>query len=221
MKLPFTIENFFDVFQRYNISVWPMQIILIIIALVVVYFSISKRVYSNRIVAIGLSFFWLWMGIVYHMIHFSFINKAAVVFGALFILQSIFFLFFGVIKHKLVFHFQANKHGITGIILVAFALLIYPLLGYQFGHIYPSSPTFGVPCPTTIFTFGILLLCTTRIPFIILLIPFFWSIVGFSAAFLLGIKEDVSLLIAAFLSIVMIFLKNKLLKENSANASLA
>ncbi|WP_414541485.1 DUF6064 family protein [Nostoc sp. CCY0012] len=29
---------------------------------------------------------------------------------------------------------------------------MYPLIGYALGRIFPTSPTFGVPCPTTIFT---------------------------------------------------------------------
>jgi hypothetical protein len=209
MKLPFTLDQFLDVFRQYNRSVWPMQIILILLALVAVYFSLRKKTYSNKIIVSILAFFWLWMGIIYHFQFFSSINKAAILFGSLFIVQSLVFLYFGVIKNKLNFKLRTDVFGAMGIVLIVFALLIYPLLGYRLGHVYPSSPTFGLPCPTTIFTLGILLFSAIRIPPVIVIIPFLWTLIGFSAAFSLGMEEDTSLLIAGLLFVVMIIYKNK------------
>ena len=213
MKLPFTLEQFLDVFRQYNISLWPMQILLIILALVATYFSMVKRSYSDKIILFILTFLWLWMGIVYHLIYFSSINKAAIVFGSLFIIQSLLFFYLGIMKDKLRFQFNLNKYGVTGMALIMFALIVYPLLGYWFGHVYPSSPTFGLPCPTSIFTFGILLFSSSRIPFIVIIIPAIWSIIGFSAAVSVGMKEDTGLLIAAFICTSMIIYKNKGLKK--------
>jgi Family of unknown function (DUF6064) len=209
MKLPFTIQQFLDVFRQYNIAVWPMQVFIIVLALVAVYFSIRSKTYSNKIVVCILAFFWLWMGIIYHLVYFSRINKAAIVFGTLFIIQAIIFIYFGLIKNKLRFRFKTDKYGITGIILIVFALLIYPLLGYWWGRIYPSSPTFGLPCPTTIFTFGILLFSVPKISTWVIVIPVLWSLIGFTAAFSLGIKEDTGLVIAGLLSMAMILYRNK------------
>jgi hypothetical protein len=213
MKLSFTIEEFLEVFRQYNMNVWPAQILIIILALAAVYFSIKKVVYSDKIIASILCFFWLWMGIVYHLIYFSEINKAAAVFGALFIFQGLLFLYFGVIQSQLQFQLRMNVYGITGIILVSFALLLYPALGYWLGHRYPSSPSFGLPCPTTIFTFGILLFSSKRLSILILLIPFLWSLIGFSAAFKLGMKEDLSLLFAGLVSMILILMRNRSLKS--------
>jgi len=96
-----------------------------------------------------------------------------------------------------------------GTILVLFALVVYPLLGYVFRHIYPSSPTFGLPCPTTIFTLGILLWSDTKIPLFILLIPFFWCIIGFTAAIQLGMREDTALLVAGFITAAILFFQKE------------
>jgi len=68
MKLPFTLEQFLDVFRQYNTAVWPMQIVLILLALLTVYFSTKKKSHSDKIIVITLAFFWLWMGIVYHLV---------------------------------------------------------------------------------------------------------------------------------------------------------
>lgn len=40
-------------------------------------------------------------------------------------------------------------YGMTGSLLMLYAMMIYPALGYFLGHVYPKAPTFGVPCPTT------------------------------------------------------------------------
>jgi hypothetical protein len=57
---------------------------------------------------------------------------------------------------------------------------------------------FGVaPCPTVIFTFGLLLLTSTRIPKYLLLVPLAWSITsGISAPLNFGIYEDFGLVAA-------------------------
>jgi len=215
MKLPFTLEQFLDIFRQYNISVWPIQVVLVILAITATYFSIFKKSYSDKIIVSILAFLWLWIGIVYHLIYFSSINKAAIVFGSLFIIQSLLFFYFGIIKGKLRFQFSLNRYGITGMVLILFALIIYPLLAYWLGHVYPSSPTFGLPCPTTIFTFGILLFSSSRVPVIVIIIPAIWSIIGSSAAASLGMKEDTGLLIAALICTIMIIYKNKSLKKVS------
>ena len=93
-----------------------------------------------------------------------------------------------------------------------YALLIYPVLGSMLGHVYPQSPTFGLPCPTTIFTFGILLWTDKQVPIPVLIIPFLWSIIGFTAALSLGITEDTGLLIAGVVSTLLIVLRNRAAK---------
>jgi hypothetical protein len=161
------------------------------------------------VISIVLSFFWLWMGIVYHLIFFSTINKAAYFFGALFIVQGILFTVWGVFKNSLSFEYQKSTNNIAGIILLLYALIIYPVLGYNLGHAYPYSPTFGLPCPTTIFTFGLLLFTNKKIPVYLLIIPLFWSVVGFTAALTLTIYEDIGLLIAGLTTFTFLLISNR------------
>jgi hypothetical protein len=211
MKPPFTLEQFLEVFKNYNQAVFPMQFILYLISAVAIYLVIKSNLKSDKIISIILSLLWLWMGIVYHIIFFTTINKAAYLFGGLFIIQGILFLLFGVFQNKLSFNFKKDKYGITGISLIVFALILYPILGYFFGHIYPSSPTFGLPCPTTIFTFGLVLMNIKKCPIIILIIPFVWSVIGFMAAFQFGIMEDTGLIVASLITACLLIYRNKIL----------
>ena len=83
---------------------------------------------------------------------------------------------------------------------MAYALFIYPIIGLNLGHVYPAAPSFGVPCPTTIFTFGVLL-WAANVPRYLLFIPGLWSIIGFSAALTMGIREDIGLFVAAIIAV--------------------
>ena len=56
-------------------------------------------------------------------------------------------------------------------------------------------PAFGVPCPTMIFTAGMLMLATPR-SWRLSIVPVIWSVIGGSAAFLLGVRADYALPIA-------------------------
>jgi len=219
MKLPFSIEQFLEVFRNYNLAVWPAQIVLWLLAVMVIILATKSRPFSGKYISGLLAFFWLWMGIVYHLMHFTEINKGAYFFGGLFIIQGILFGIVGVWQNKLVFQFKPNLSGLTGGLLLLYALIIYPLLGYALGHVYPASPTFGLPCPTTIFTFGILLWTDKKLPFFLLIIPLLWSVIGFMAAVSLGIKEDIGLLIAGLLAGFLIFRHNKTFAKTENIAS--
>ena len=214
MNLPFTTEEFLDVFKRYNLTVWPTQILLVILALLMIFVLLKKNKLSDKIISIGLTLFWLWMGIVYHYLFFTKINGAAYVFGSLFIIQAVVFFYYGLIKRNLEFNFRNNFIGVISIIFFLYALIFYPLLGYQFGHLYPRTPTFGLPCPTTIFTFGMIILLANR-KNIIFIIPIVWSLVGFTAAIKLGIYQDIGLLIAGVLSAIILFTKKMKLTSKS------
>jgi Family of unknown function (DUF6064) len=210
MKAPFTLEQFLAVFKHYNGGVFPMQILFYLISIFAIYLVLKPNIHANTIISLIMAFLWLWMGVVYHLIYFTEINKLAYLFGALCIVQSILFVVLGVFQSKFSFQFNADKFGIMGMSLIVFALIIYPILGYFLGHFYPSSPTFGLPCPTTIFTFGILLLNEKKCPILILIIPCMWSIIGFMAAFQFGILEDTGLIVASLITTSLLIYRNKI-----------
>jgi hypothetical protein len=79
------------------------------------------------------------------------------------------------------------------------------LIGFGTGHRYPGMPMFGItPCPVTIFTFGLLLLTTPQVSRWLLPIPFIWSLIGGSAAFLLGVPQDWPLLLSGIAVLLLV-----------------
>jgi hypothetical protein len=181
-QFPFTQLQFLEVFSRYNLEVWPAQVILYLLAAAAIICTIKKSGTSDRIIFGILGFLWLWMGLVYHILFFSSINQAAYLFGILFIVQAIILWYSGIIRQATGFHVARDGFSAAGFLFVIYALVLYPVIGTVAGQAYPHLPTFGLPCPTTIFTFGIFLLADRRLPLYLVAIPLLWSFVGLSAA---------------------------------------
>ncbi len=202
MNLPFTREQFFDVFAKYNNAIWPLQALLALLALTAVFLAIRKYKFGNLTISAILGFVWLWTGVVYHVAFFSAVNPAAYVFGTLCVIQGFLFLWVG-FRQGAEFRATLGWRQSVGSFFIIYALLLYPALGMKFGHLFPNAPTFGAPCPTTIFTFGILL-WAAKIPRYLVVIPALWSLLGFTAAFTLGVYEDIGLLVAGVVGTVII-----------------
>lgn len=210
MDFPFTVDQFLDVFRQYNEAIWPAQIFLNLLAFIAIVLAFWKKPYSGKLISYILAFLWFWTGIIYHILFFSTINPIARVFGSIFILQGGLFHWIGGVRNRIEYEVKFDLRGSLGLVFVFYGLLIYPLLGTWIGHVYPMSPTFGAPCPTTIFTFGVLLWTQGKFPRFLLIIPAFWSLLGFTAASTMGIKEDLGLLVAGIVGTTLLSLPKKI-----------
>ena len=99
---------------------------------------------------------------------------------------------------------------------MTYAAVLYPLLGIWFGHTYAQVPMFGItPCPVTILSFGLLLLASVPVPLGLVAVPFLWTLVGGSAAFLLGIPQDWLLLVTGFIAVPLLILRGRRLSSTA------
>lgn len=209
MDLPFTVEQFFNVFQSYNMAIWPAQIIAYFLGAAAVVLVFRENKLSGRIISGILALFWIWIGIVYHIFYFSTINPIALAFGVLFVLEGLLFVIVGSIRDELSFSFSPKRDQIIGAIFILYAMIAYSLIGFALGHWYPKAPMFGVaPCPTTIFTFGLLLWAKKPVPVYLVAIPLIWAIIGTMAAVSLQVPQDYGLGIAGVIGTILIALKN-------------
>jgi hypothetical protein len=208
MSPPFSAEQFFGVFVAYNSAVWPAQIGLVALALATIALAVVRPAWASRTIGAVLAFFWLWMAVAYHWFFFADINPAARAFAVVFALQAAVLFWLGVWRGALAFRPRRDLFGVAGAALIGYALVVYPLIGLAVGRTYPAQPTFGLPCPTTIFTVGMLLWAEPKVPWIALVVPAAWSLVGLSAVWAFGVVEDAMLPVAAILGGTLILLKN-------------
>ena len=205
MLLPFTRTEFLQVFAAYNTSIWPLQLIATILALVAIGLLLWRSVRADRTIALILSCFWLVTGVGYHWMFFAAINEAAPFFAALFVVQALLFFVVAITRSRLIFEFTRTRDGWLALLLVIYAAVVYPLIGLLVTQPWPETPLLGVtPCPTTIFTLGFTLLARHPVRAWLAAIPLLWGLIGGSAALLLNVPQDFGLIVASGISIVMV-----------------
>ncbi len=197
MTPPFTIEQFLGVFAVYNAAIWPVQIVATALGLVAIAALWQKWPIAARLIPAILALLWAVNGIGYHFLFFATINPAAPLFAIFFVAQAILFAASAMSPAGLRFEAGRDLRTLLGAGFITYAMVVYPIFGIWAGHGLMKGPMFGVaPCPTTIFTIGLLLMARGRWVAWLAIIPFLWSLIGLAAAWQLGITEDIALPVA-------------------------
>lgn len=127
MTISFSVEQFYGVFTAYDTAAWPMQLPLL---------------------ALGV--------LAYHLAFFTAINPLAYGFAAVFLAGAMAFFWYGVVRRRFNFKLTSGWRMWAGWSLIIFAWFIYPAWTSLAGHRCSAFPTFGPPCPTTLFPIGLL-----------------------------------------------------------------
>lgn len=204
MNIPFTVEQFYAVFTAYNTTVWPMQVALTALAVLALLLLTTQRSYARVGISCILTVLWAWQALAYHLAFFTAINPLAYGFAAFFMIGSITFFWHGVVHRRLDFKVTSGWRAWAGWGLIIFTLFIYPAWTYLSGHRYPAFPTFGLPCPTTLFTIGLLAFLVKPYPRSALLVPVLWCFFGSQAAFVFDVRADLGLVVAGVLGLIFI-----------------
>lgn len=204
MDLPFSREQFFEVIADYNVAVWPAQFVLSLLAVAMLVLVMRRPERAGRLVSFGLALLWGWVALAYHLAFFWSINPAATFFAAVSLVAAATFAWEGGVRGGLQFTGGLSVTAIIGLVVVMFALAGYPAIGVFIGHRHPESPTFGLPCPVTIFTFGILLMADPNLPKVLVVAPLVWAVIGSTAAFALGVTQDLGLVVVAVLGVYLL-----------------
>jgi hypothetical protein len=208
--VPYTRDVFLAVLERYNGAIWPAQAVAWALGAVLVLLVLRPRPGGDRLVCAVLAVSWLWIGVVYNGLHYATINWAAWVFGGVCLFQGVLLVWSGVIGGRLGFRFGDGLHAWAGLGLMAYALAGHPLLERLTGQAWSQVQVFGVaPGPTTIFTFGILVLAARRTPLHLMAVPLLWSLVGGARAWLAGIPADLALPVAGALALGLVIQRNR------------
>jgi hypothetical protein len=205
MILPFTSAEFYSNFADYNRAVWPAPAVAGGLAAVAILAVFRRPNVAAPVMTAVLALMWAFTGIAYQLIFFTRINPAAYVFGALFLIEAGLIAHYGFRRKVFVFGVKQGRDILVGLALIAYAVVLYPMIGTLAGHNYPAAPMFGITsCPVTIFTFGMLMMTRERLPRLVLVIPLLWAAIGGAAALLLGAYQDWALPIAGALAFYLL-----------------
>jgi hypothetical protein len=205
VELPFTQDQFFELFAFYNLGlgVFPWLVLVCGFALAGMFFW--PRPIRNAWIVWFLDVLWLINAVCYHLGAFWQINPAALGFAGLFFIEAIGLGAVAVTARDDLFLPRDKWHFWFSFACTSFSLILYPLWTISDGHEYPAMPLFGVaPCPTTIFTIGILIMMRSPHREWLLVLPLVWCVIGGSAALSLGVTPDVALWVAGVTAFVLL-----------------
>ena len=166
-------EVFFNNVSAYNDSIFPMQIITLVVAIILTYLLfVRPSTGVNKLIKAYLSLTFVWF-----VLMFPFEGVPKIIFGILHIAIAILF-FIDIFTAKIEFKFpetSGKKYFMLFLIFSAFAL--YPLIEYMSGHLYPKILLFGVaPCPTIIFSLALLIGAVPKVGKLIFILLIFSAI---------------------------------------------
>jgi hypothetical protein len=206
--LPFTAEILFASMAQYNRALWPLPPIALLLGLAAVLLTVRPVRDSNRLISGYLAAAWLWIGVVYEMLHFARLDFAGLLYGVLFVLQGLLLLWV-TIRGRLSFRFHGRPIDWVGIVLAMLAVA-WPLVDRLSGLSWQSERVVGLaPAPTMVLTFALLLLTGGRTPPYLAIVPLLWALIAGATAWILSIPQDFALPVVGLASFGLLLWKNR------------
>jgi len=202
-------EVFLNNIGVYNDSIFPMQIITLVVAIILTYLLfVRPSTILNKLIKIYLSFTFVWF-----VLMFPFEGVFKIAFGLVHIVIAILF-FIDIFTAKIEFKFpetSGKRYFMLFLIFSAFAL--FPLIEYMSGHLYPKILLFGVaPCPTIIFSLALLIGAVPKVGKLIFILLIFSAISsGLSAPIMFGVWADLLLLVSGIYGLIILIKNWKLI----------
>ena len=213
MKTPFSAQQFFSVFESYNTAVFPIQIVILTGGLAALILLFSGNRYRHYLLGGILALLWIWTGFIYFLNFFTVIGQAGFVFGILFLLEGIFLLHV-TLRHGIKINYSNSMNDKLAVFFILFGLIIYPLIEVLKGIELARIIILGLPCPTTIFTIGLLMLNNDKSTWYLMIIPTLWSLIGITAAVNFKITQDFMMIVAAVAGYICLWNKNKAINKS-------
>ena len=199
-----TTEIFWNQMEAYNNATLPVQIIMIVIAVVLTCFVFAKpNTMINILMKVFLSLAFAWNGIVFFLIYAK--GLISTFLGApLFIIVAILFAV-DIFTKKIEFRFPDLKW--QKYITISWALLVffYPLIGLALGHPYPKTCMPMAPCPLTVFAIALVTAAIPKVDKIVYIFLLPWAVIGLPKCLgALDCYEDCILFLAGVYGLIML-----------------
>jgi len=177
--LMFSAQTYYRLFERYNIELWPLQLLALALGATVLVLWRRGGNGAGRAITLILALSWLWVAWAFHWQRYASINLAAGYFALAFAVQALLLLWLGVVKNRLKPAPATRLPQRAGLGLLIFALLIFPLIGPLLGRSWTQAELFGMaPDPTVLATLGVLLFAGARPAWWLFPIPVAWCVIS-------------------------------------------
>ncbi|MBU1210070.1 MAG: hypothetical protein KJ587_02215 [Alphaproteobacteria bacterium] len=176
--LLFSPQVYERLFVLHNQDLWPVQLVALALAAVVLALVIRRAPVGTRIAFVILGAAWIVVAAVFFLGRYQTINWLGANFAVLAAIEGIVLLMLGLAGRTGLMDQQGNRLKFApGIAVLASGLFLYPLLAPAFGFTIAGAQVFGLaPDPTAIATLGAVALLKSRLRFLAALIPAGWCV---------------------------------------------
>ena len=211
-------EKWWGVLESYNVAIFPMQIVMIILAAISACILFARPGTKTNILMKGfLVFSFAWIGLVFFLILGKelparyFQTFLFLVIAALFAVD--------IFRGKIEFRTPEKRWQRYLTISLLITVFLYPLIGMLFGHHYPRMVIMGTfPCPTTAFALVLLIAALPKVNIVVYILLLFWAI-PFPILFQIpkfGCYEDSIMLAIGIYGLIMLVVNLVRKKVNAA-----
>jgi len=158
--LLFSPRTYYRLFELHNLEWWPLPLATLALGAVVLALAWRGGERAGRIALALLAAGWLWVAWAWQLQRYAPINWAAEYFAWMWGAQAL--LLFGAAAFARIGP-APRRLRLAGLVLLAFALVAYPLLAVALGRGWAQAEVFGMaPDPTALATLGALLVLRLR-----------------------------------------------------------
>ncbi len=173
--LLFSPRTYWRLFERQNEALWPLPLVTLGAGIAVLALAGLRPAHCLRWTAAILGILWAWVAWSFLWQVYAAINWAAAYVAPLFALQAA--LLFAAAWRAPPAAQPRSARSLTGLALIATAVLLYPALAPLLGRPWAGAEIFGMaPDPTAIATLGFVLMLRGRWPMTLLPIPLLWCV---------------------------------------------
>ncbi|MEQ8651859.1 MAG: DUF6064 family protein [Kiloniellales bacterium] len=174
--LLFSPETYFRLFERMNEALWPLQMLLFGGVLLVLWLALKQR--ALRLLAVVFAVAWLLVAWVFFWDRYQSINWAGSSFAAAAVLQALLLLQFAVWPAG-----YSQRSQRPALLLLAFALLIQPLIVPLSGRSWQGVELFGLaPDPTAAASVAFVLLLSGWRRWLVMPLALLWCAISAATA---------------------------------------
>lgn len=184
-------------FELHNRAFWPAHLATIAIGLAILFSSWpgSSRRTGLRLCFAALGVLWVSVAYAFFWRRYAAINWAAIYVAPFFTVEGLLLVAFAV-AGRFARPKRRSASVIAGWLLLAFGVIVYPLLAPLSGRPWTGAGVFGIaPDPTAVATLALLALTATRAGWPLGVVPALWCVVTGATLWTLG---DVTFFVAPF-----------------------
>ena len=188
--LLFSARVYYRLLELHNLEVWPIQILMALLGLAIVYLILTSGRLPDRLVPVSLGAIWIWVAWSFLWNRYATINWAAAYAAPGFAVEGLLLMWIGTASGGRTFAADRKLSYWLGVGILVLALVGYPLIAPAVGRPWSAAEMFGImPDPTAVATLAVLAIYCGRAQWLLMIIPLLWCMITGATLWTMGAAD--------------------------------